>query len=90
MAIRFFSKEKDPHLACFYIKNIETMKCGSLLFSVTFINLSIMLTSNESGVNTFFHIFDTFYFSQHTSHCYEKKRSFTHFLPLFVQGIRRN
>jgi len=62
MAIRFFSKEKDPHLACFYIKNIETMKCGSLLFSVTFINLSIMLTSNESGVNTFFSHFRHFLF----------------------------
>lgn len=50
----FFSKEKDPQPTRFYIKTIETMKCGSLLFSVTFINLSIMLTSNESGVNKIF------------------------------------
>ncbi len=30
-----------------------------------------------------FHIFDTFYFSQHTSHCYEKKAVF-HLLSPFV------
>ncbi|GAE42510.1 hypothetical protein BW1_067_00360 [Bacillus mycoides NBRC 101238 = DSM 11821] len=61
MAIRFFSKEKDPQLTCFYIIYIETIKCGSLLFSVTFINLSIMLTLNESGVNRIFSHFRHFF-----------------------------
>lgn len=57
----FFPKEKDPQPTRFYIKYIETMKCGSLLFSVTFINLSLMLTPNESGVNGNIHIFVTFF-----------------------------
>lgn len=61
MAIRFCQKKKTHSLHASIYIYIETMKCGSLLFSVTFINLSIMLTVNESGVNEKIHIFVTFF-----------------------------